>query len=49
MSEFAFSLDTLKLYQDDRFLAAGGYIIASVFLSLLALTVGFLIAREVIT
>ena len=45
----AFSLDTLKLYQDDRYLAAGGYIVASVFLSLLALTVGFLIARELLT
>ena len=45
----AFSLDTLKLYQDDRFLAAGGYIVASVFLSLLALTVGVLIAREVLS
>ena len=41
-----FSLYTLKLYQDDRVLAAGGYIVASVFLSLLALTILYLAQIE---
>lgn len=41
----AFSLDTLKLYEAGRIVAAGGYILASVILPLLALFVAIAIMR----
>ncbi len=41
----AFSLDTLKLYDAGRIGAAGGYVVASVVLSVLALLLGVLIMR----
>jgi fluoride exporter len=45
----AFSLDTLRLYEDGRLMGAGIYIVASVFLSLIALVFGLFLAREVLT
>lgn len=41
----AFSLDTLKLYEAGRIGAAGGYIVASVVLSLLALFLAVILMR----
>ncbi len=41
----AFSLDTLKLYEAGRIGAAGGYVIASVVLSMLALFLAVVITR----
>ena len=43
----AFSLDTFKLYEDGRLMMAGIYVFASVFLSLIALIIGMVVAREV--
>ncbi|PHQ97805.1 MAG: fluoride efflux transporter CrcB [Marinosulfonomonas sp.] len=43
----AFSLDTLKLYEAGRIGAAGGYVLASVALSLLALFVAVAIMRGI--
>lgn len=45
----AFSLDTLKLYEDGRLMVAGIYIVTSVFMSLIALALGVFLAREVLT
>ena len=42
-----FSLQTLSLVQDDRLLAAGGYIIASVVLSLFAVFISVFAARQI--
>lgn len=41
----AFSLDTLRLVDDGRLAAAGGYVMASVLLSLVACAAGLWIAR----
>ncbi len=43
----AFSLDVFKLYEADRISAAGGYILASVVLSILALFVAIALMRGV--
>jgi len=40
-------LDTFKLYEDGRLMMAGIYVFASVFLSLIALIIGMVVAREV--
>lgn len=42
----AFSFDALSLYERGAFLAAFGYVFGTVFLSLLALTLGLFIARS---
>lgn len=42
----AFSLDTLRLYETGRIIAAGGYVLASVLLSVLALIAGVIIMRS---
>ena len=38
-----------ELYEDGRLMGAGIYIVASVFLSLIALVFGLFLAREVLT
>jgi len=43
----AFSLDALKLFEAGRIAAAGGYVIASVVLSILALCFGIALARAI--
>lgn len=43
----AFSLDTFKLIEDGRMIFAGGYILASVMLSLAAVFGGIVLARGV--
>lgn len=45
----AFSLDTLRLVEDGRIGTAGGYVLASVALSLAACAVGLLIAKGLTT
>jgi len=44
----AFSLDVLKLVEADRYVHAGGYVVASVVLSLLAIFVGVYLMKAVI-
>jgi CrcB protein len=44
----AFSLDTLRLVEDGRIALAGGYVLASVILSLIACMAGLVIARAVL-
>ena len=43
----AFSLDVIRLYEADRILQAGGYVVASVAGSLLAVFLGIYLARLV--
>lgn len=43
----AFSLDTLRLVEEGRFAVAGGYVLASVMLSLAACMVGLAMTRAV--
>ena len=45
----AFSLDTLRLVEGGRFGAAGGYVLASVLLSLIACALGLWLAKGMTT